>query len=132
MAPNNKNIFIIETLITRYTCLVKKGSKRCIYGIVSSRPSQNQKKKTSKIEKGKMVRNCLKMMDGSRYRGKASYLCISSVFSHFSSIFLLPTFLLPTTCFLLGIDFLSLHMHFFSLRYHPMISKTKLTNQIKN
>ena len=48
-------------------------------------------------------------MDGSRYRGKAPYLCISSVFFRFPSISLPPAFLPPATCLLLGMYFSPLH-----------------------
>ena len=38
---------------------LKKGSGGCVRAMVSSRPSQNQKRKASKTEKGKTVCNCL-------------------------------------------------------------------------
>ena len=44
--------------------IVKKGSNGCVRAMVSSRPSQNQKRKAraAKTEEGKTVCNCLKVM----------------------------------------------------------------------
>ena len=96
--------------------------KRVVVGVCDlwseAEPSQNRRKRARRrrtknrggkqyvISRGWWIDG---WMDGSRYRGKAPYLCISSVFFRFPSISLPPVFLPPATCLLLGMYFPPLH-----------------------
>ena len=58
------HIFVTAVIVLTMAQVLKKGSNECVRAMVSSRPSQNQKRKTraAETEEGKTVCNCLKVM----------------------------------------------------------------------